>query len=537
VTGPQTRRPRGAPTLQVDSEGVPRLGVGHWYALGLIVLLLAVVGVGAAIGMAVRDGSTARSVLLRHVDPAVLESGRLSTSVSAEVGAVRAYTLTGAASGPAEYRRAQAETSASLARVTTLLRDTRGAGPARAGLAEVGSRLAAWRHDYADPVVTRTGRPSAAFGEQRFSAVRDAIAAERTRLADLQNRSATRLDDQVSRLYETLIGGAAVIIVGALGLTLLIRRTVLRPVSALTGQVRRVSQGDLTHPLRVSGPAEIAELAAHVDAMRDHILEEWREATEARAKLDEQTKELRRSNAELEQFAYVASHDLQEPLRKVASFCQMLERRYSDVLDDRGRQYIDFAVDGAKRMQSLINDLLNFSRVGRVNRDMTVVDCEAVLKGALDNLGLARSESDAGITWDPLPEVTGDATLLTQLFQNLIGNAIKFRSDEPPRVHVSAHRTGDSWEFACSDNGIGIDAAYAERIFLIFQRLHPKDEYAGTGIGLALCKKIVEYHGGRIWLDPQPERKGTTIRWTLPAIDDAGDDSHTGDDSTETSAQ
>ncbi|MCO6006593.1 ATP-binding protein [Actinoallomurus purpureus] len=525
MTTPQVRRPRHAPTLHVDAEGVPRFGIGHWYGLGIVLLLLAVVAVGATIGMAVQDGSKARSALLRNVDPAVLESGRLSTSISAEVGAVRAYTLTGDATGPADYRRAQTETTAAVAEMTRLLRDTPDAAPARAALTEVGSRLAAWRHDYADPVVTKTGQPSAASGEQRFSAVRDAIATERARLAELQRRSADRLNDQVERLYETLIGGAIVLVVGALGLTLLIRRTVLRPVSALTGQIRRVSQGDLTHPLQVSGPAEIAELAAHVDAMRNHILEEWRKAAEARAKLDEQTQELRRSNAELEQFAYVASHDLQEPLRKVASFCQMLERRYSDVLDDRGRQYIDFAVDGAKRMQSLINDLLNFSRIGRVNRDMTVVKCETALEGALDNLGLARSEADAGITWDPLPDVMGDATLLTQLFQNLIGNAIKFRSDDPPRVNITARRDGDFWEFACSDNGIGIDAVYADRIFLIFQRLHPKDEYTGTGIGLSLCKKIVEYHGGRIWLDIEPEQQGTTIRWTLPAIDDDSDDS------------
>ncbi|MFL6053623.1 MAG: sensor histidine kinase [Actinoallomurus sp.] len=525
MTSPRERRQAEAPTLQVDSQGVPRLGVGHWYGLGIVLLLLAVVAIATAIGVAVKDSATGRTALLRHVDPAVLQSGRLSTSISTEVGAVRAYTLTGDTTGPADYRRAQTETAAAIDDMTRLLRDARGAGPARAAVAEVGTRLAAWRHDYADPVVTRTGKPSAAFGEQRFSAVRDAISAERTRLAELQRRSADRLTEEVNRLYVTLLGGAITLVVGAAGLTLLIRRTVLRPVAALTGQVRRVSQGDLTHPLQASGPAEIAELAAHIDAMRDHILEEWREAAEARVKLDEQTKELRRSNAELEQFAYVASHDLQEPLRKVASFCQMLERRYSDVLDDRGRQYIDFAVDGAKRMQSLINDLLNFSRVGRVNRDMTVVNCEAVLEGALDNLGLARSESDAGIDWDPLPKVMGDATLLTQLFQNLIGNAVKFRSDDPPQVRISARRTGDAWEFACSDNGIGIDAAYADRIFLIFQRLHPKDEYTGTGIGLALCKKIVEYHGGRIWLDTEPEQQGTTIRWTLPAIDDDSDDS------------
>jgi light-regulated signal transduction histidine kinase (bacteriophytochrome) len=254
-----------------------------------------------------------------------------------------------------------------------------------------------------------------------------------------------------------------------------------------------------------SARARVAELSAQV------------------TRLEQQGNELRRSNAELEQFAYTAGHDLQEPLRKVASFCRMLENRYRAVLDERGRQYIDFAVDGAERMQKLIDDLLDFSRVGRTEDERGDVACEDALRAALDNLGLAgtpvaKDASAAGIGWEPLPTVPGDAQLLTRLFQNLISNAVKFHGEEAPRVHISARDDGPEWTFACSDNGIGIDPADAERIFGMFQRLHPKDAYAGTGIGLALCKKIVEYHGGKIWLDTSPDapEHGAAIRWTLP---------------------
>src|SRR5690606_9006633 len=231
--------------------------------------------------------------------------------------------------------------------------------------------------------------------------------------------------------------------------------------------------------------------------------------------------ELRRSNSELEQFAYVASHDLQEPLRKVASFTQMLEQRYESELDDRGRQYIHFAVDGAKRMQLLISDLLDFSRVGRVGGEKTPMDSGVAVRAALDNPSAAIEDAGATVTTGELPRVIGSTSQLTQLFQNLIENAVKFRGEEPPHVRVEAVRRGDMWEFSCADNGIGVDPKYADRIFLIFQRLHPRDVYAGTGIGLALCRKIVDYHGGRLWLDGDSEGRGTTFRWTLPA---AGDD-------------
>jgi light-regulated signal transduction histidine kinase (bacteriophytochrome) len=274
--------------------------------------------------------------------------------------------------------------------------------------------------------------------------------------------------------------------------------------------------------MEVTGPLEVARLAADVEAMRRDIVEKLAAVEVARAEIETartvveaQAEELARSNQDLEQFAYVASHDLQEPLRKVASFCQMLERRYAGQLDERADQYIAFAVDGAKRMQQLINDLLAFSRVGRTEQVMTDVNLQVCLDTALDNLSVRIEAQQAQVDADPLPHVVGDSVLLTQLLQNLIGNAIKFHGEQPPRVRISVHQREDFWEFGCADNGLGIEPQYAERIFVIFQRLHGKDEYAGTGIGLALCKRIVEYHGGQIWLDPSAA-VGATFRWTLP---------------------
>jgi light-regulated signal transduction histidine kinase (bacteriophytochrome) len=250
----------------------------------------------------------------------------------------------------------------------------------------------------------------------------------------------------------------------------------------------------------------------------------------AKATLDEQTEELRRSNAELEQFAYVASHDLQEPLRKVASFCQLLEKRYGDKLDDRGVEYIGFAVDGAKRMQVLINDLLTFSRVGRLNAMYIDVDLDATLDSALTNISSAVEESGAQIVrpHDGLPKVLGDPTLLTMVWQNLLGNAVKFRRDGvAPQIVIECKPSevgrDDGWNFSVSDNGIGIPEEFVDKVFVIFQRLHGRDSYTGTGIGLALCKKIIEHHGGLIWIDTS-YTGGTRFRFTLPAASTAEPD-------------
>jgi light-regulated signal transduction histidine kinase (bacteriophytochrome) len=272
------------------------------------------------------------------------------------------------------------------------------------------------------------------------------------------------------------------------------------PLSRLSGSVREVAHGDFDRTVSVSGPREIAELGTDVEAMRDRIVAEVAALRDAEQALLAQARELQRSNEELEQFAYVASHDLQEPLRKVASFTQMLERRYKGQLDERADRYIAFAVDGAKRMQELINDLLEFSRVGRITAPHERVEVADLVAEAERRLGAALQETGGEVVADGLPAVTGDAGLLTAVFQNLLSNAIKFRGEDPPRVTIAAEREGRFWRFTVTDNGIGIEDEYAERIFVIFQRLHTRDAFEGTGIGLAMCRKIIEYHGGQIRL-------------------------------------
>ena len=226
--------------------------------------------------------------------------------------------------------------------------------------------------------------------------------------------------------------------------------------------------------------------------------------------------ELRRSNEELERFAYVASHDLQEPLRTVTSYVQLLERRYRDQLGGDAAEFIDFAVAGATRMQHLIQDLLAFSRVGRYQPEVKAIDSGAVFQATLDDLRAALSTAVATVTRDPLPHVMADPVELEQLFTNLVSNALKFRRTTP-RLHVGARRDGRFWEFAVRDNGIGVEAKYFDRIFVIFHRLHARDRYEGTGVGLAICKKIVERHGGRIWIE-STVGEGSTFRFTLPAV-------------------
>jgi light-regulated signal transduction histidine kinase (bacteriophytochrome) len=241
-------------------------------------------------------------------------------------------------------------------------------------------------------------------------------------------------------------------------------------------------------------------------------LDERRRAEQA---LSRYAADLARSNAELEQFAYVASHDLQEPLRMVASFTQLLARRYRGKLGQDADEFIGFAVDGATRMRSLLDDLLAYSRVGTRGKPLAPTDMNAVLEDALNNLTNSIAESGAAITRESLPTVPGDRVQLVQLFQNLLANAIKFHGNGAPQIHVSAGKQDSQWIFGVRDNGIGIAPEQQERIFMIFQRLHHRSEYPGTGIGLAICKKIVERHGGRIWVESRPQ-EGATFYFSIP---------------------
>jgi PAS domain S-box-containing protein len=246
------------------------------------------------------------------------------------------------------------------------------------------------------------------------------------------------------------------------------------------------------------------------------VADDVTELKRAEEELARNAKELARSNTELEQFAYVASHDLQEPLRMVSSYTQLLARRYKGKLDADADEFIAFAVDGATRMQHLINDLLAYSRVTMKGREFKPVEAQAALGQVLANLTPAIEESQARVTYGPLPTIMADATQMQQLFQNLISNAIKFRREEPLCVHVSAEQGAGEWLFSVRDNGIGIETRYLERIFVIFQRLHSASDIPGTGIGLAICRRIVERHGGRLWVTSEPG-KGSDFHFTIPA--------------------
>jgi signal transduction histidine kinase len=329
-------------------------------------------------------------------------------------------------------------------------------------------------------------------------------------------------------------------VVAVAAAALIIAGRIARPIENLNRVAQEVKRGNLSVRAPAVGSDEIGDLCAIFNSMIERIgnwhqeLEqevqartaELRKANEdlaAEVTLRTETEkdlqltllELERSNSELQQFAYVASHDLQEPLRMISSYVQLLERRYKDKLDDDADEFISYAVDGAKRMQGLITDLLQLSRLGTRETSLAAVDCEAVLDQALANLQASIAECCAQVTHGPLPTVRADSTQLIQLFQNLVGNALKFRGTETQNIHVSAEPKNGKWLFSVRDNGIGINPEHSDRIFGIFQRLHGRGEYPGTGIGLAICKKIVEGHGGQIWVDSEPG-KGATFFFTLP---------------------
>ncbi|MEV0587468.1 ATP-binding protein [Nonomuraea sp. NPDC050310] len=476
----------------------------RWFRYAAIVGALVILAGSALMVNATMHLSDVRTRIIDVIDPAALKTLDLALVQAGQDASVRSYGLTKEPHHLEVYRQARRDEAAILGELRRLVPED---APMLDGIA---AATDAWRRGYGDLIAA--GRPLstelAKVNTALYAAVRQAVGAERTVLERRHEQARTVIEarafDQAVALGVLLVVTVALLIL----LGLVVRRVVLKPITTLAEQVDAVTKGDFEGRIDVARPPELVALSGHIDGMRREILRQWRLA-------EEQAAELRRSNGDLEQFAYVASHDLQEPLRKVASFTQILDQRYGDQLDDRARQYMHFAVDGAKRMQSLINDLLDFSRVDRMGGEKAPISAELPLRAAVRNLEAQIEESGATVTHDELPEVLGNHTSLTQLFQNLIGNAVKFRSAEPPVVHVSARPAGDGlWEFSCADNGIGVEEKYAERIFLLFQRLHPRDAYHGTGIGLAVCRKIVENHGGTIWVDTSVQ-EGTTMRWTL----------------------
>jgi signal transduction histidine kinase len=522
-----TDRDAGTPAVKPKRER--RLTVQGWQnlvlsAMGVVVIVGLVAG-----GLLMQRTDALSRELIDNVQPARVQAYALQAALRDQETAVRGYVITANKQFLDPYyagRDAQAQAAQNI-------RERVGADTKlMADLDQIQEQAASWRTMYAEPIIADIGRGAPAAdsralmdrGKAEFDGLRALFDRQNENLRTTRNNGIEQLDHM--RHWRDRLAIAMLVVFIALGviLALLVRSAVTMPLNALAAACRRITQGNFDERIVPRGPRDIRSIAADVEDMRQRIVEELDSSKVAQAALDEQAEELRRSNAELEQFAYVASHDLQEPLRKVASFCQLLEKRYGDKLDERGTEYIGFAVDGAKRMQALINDLLTFSRVGRLNATHSDVELDDALDTALSNVAASIEESNAEIMRpeERLPTVDGDPTLLTMLWQNLIGNAVKFRREGvAPRIVVECRphteADEDEWVFSVTDNGIGIGDDFADKVFVIFQRLHGRDEYSGTGIGLALCKKIVEHHGGSIWVDTT-YTGGTRFTFTLPAL-------------------
>ena len=494
-----------------------------WFRIALLVLGLLVVVAALLVLALLAQNRAAVSDLAGSTEPAQAQAYRLQGALVDQETGVRGYGITGDISFLAPYTSGRAIETSAAARLRTLIG---GKQPMAGDLARLERAANAWRHAYALPLISQASHgplnghdlTQITASKQAFDKLRVLFAQQNAHLAAAAASGTASVARDRTLQNWTYGAILAVFLLVAGGLAVALQRAVVRPLRRLNAATRLVASGDYSHRIEPSGPADLWSLAVAVEGMRSALVSGLED-------LDAQAGELRRSNAELEQFAYVASHDLQEPLRKVASFCQLLEKRYGDQLDERGLQYIAFAVDGAKRMQVLINDLLTFSRVGRANDLREPVSLDQPLDTALTALSAAIEDADAVIERpDRLPEVAGDPTLLAMLWQNLIGNAIKFRAPgRAPLVQISAAAQPDGgWQFAVTDNGIGIPAEFADKVFVIFQRLHGRGVYPGTGIGLALCKRIVEQYGGEMHLDTAYS-DGTRIYFTLPAVDTAPD--------------
>ena len=543
----------------------------YWLVVGTTVASVVLAALAALAMAAANHASDATHTMADRDSPALTAAVSLESAMVNQETGVRGYGLSGSGEFLQPYSQGVADEQHAVATLRSL---RAGGAEGLRRLDDVVALAQAWQTSYAQPVAASTPADARALSSARldaaktkFDALRTAMTGQQAQLQ--QTRQDARADlTAAERQRDQVFFAVAVAIVAMMLLVFEgLRRGVTRPLAGLSADARQVASGDLNHPIAPSGPSDLRDLAGDVEAMRRRLADELTAVEHARRMLDEQAAELERSNAELEQFAYVASHDLQEPLRKVASFCQLLQRRYADQLDERANQYIEFAVDGANRMQTLIQDLLAFSRVGRIFDAEGVVDLEAVFDRVLGTLSIAIEETGAQVTHDRLPTVAGDQTQMGMLLQNLISNAVKFRDPErPPRIEVTVARVGGNgsdatdqdkderdetdknpatdssqnaestgadsstdpdeaggrWEIAVADNGIGIPAEYADRVFAIFQRLHSRDAYPGNGIGLAVSRKIVELHGGRIAIDPDREI-GTRIVITFPVRADEAD--------------
>lgn len=506
----------------------------RWSLARRVVALVGIIGLGVLASLVVLIMVTTRNeaaldVLVTRDSPARRLAGELATVLLEQQNAVRGYALSGNPMLRDAYRTAVNREGQLAADLRALLPPNDAS--ATAELDRLLAGIAAWRTQAADPLVASVAANGPrTVDAQTYPLVGQLFAPALENAYQLVNQSDARRDATIRQLSAfrraeliALLGGGVVAVLAGTAALVLLRRWVTQPVALLATDARRVADGDHDHRVGVpSGPPELTAVAADVERMRSRIVTELaelatsqRELRETRDRLQSQAVDLMRSNRDLEQFAYVASHDLQEPLRKVSGFCQLLQRRYAGQLDERAQQYIEFAVDGAQRMQHLINALLTFSRVGRSEPALVEVSLADVVTEALAELDSGEI-ADARIVVGELPRVHGDRGLLRQLMTNLIGNAIKFhRPDITPEVRIEAARDELGWQVSVADNGIGIEPEFAEKIFVLFQRLHGRESYPGTGIGLALAKRIVEYHGGRIWLDAA-RRDGTTIHFSLP---------------------
>ncbi|KRD09685.1 histidine kinase [Mycobacterium sp. Root265] len=504
-----------------------RLTVQGWQNLVLAVIGTAVLACSIAATILVSQADKVSNQLRDGVQPARIAAYQLQAALRDQETAVRGYLITNDPRFLEPYNDGRGAETDAAEQIRQYLA---GKDDLLADLANIEEAAEVWRSEYADPLLASVtpSQPVADAsideGKVLFDRLRALFTVQNDHLSEARAAGLAHLDEIRGWRDAVMIAMILTFVTTAVLLAVVMRNAVTRPLSGLAAACRRITEGNFGERIIPRGPSDIRAISADVEDMRQRIVDELEISRSARAALDEQADELRRSNAELEQFAYVASHDLQEPLRKVASFCQLLEKRYGDKLDERGIEYIGYAVDGAKRMQVLINDLLTFSRVGRLNATNAEVDLNAVVDAALSNLTTTVEETGAEIVLPaaPLPNVDGDPTLLAMVWQNLIGNAVKFHRDGlAPRIAIECEEgTGEHAEkylFTVTDNGIGIAEEFVDKVFVIFQRLHGRDSYTGTGIGLALCKKIIEHHGGTIWIDTS-YTDGTRFNFTLPVI-------------------